>query len=69
MNTPNYNWRDSLIGAAIAATLFAACASTPKQPAGSAAVRAKLTALQGDATLATRAPVAIKDAELAVTAG
>ena len=66
MNTTNYNWRSSLIGAAIAASLFAGCASVPKQPAGSAAVRAKLTALQGDANLATRAPVATKDAELAV---
>ncbi len=66
MNTTNYTWRRSLIGAAIAASLFAGCASVPKQPAGSAAVRAKLTALQGDAILATRAPVATKDAELAV---
>jgi len=56
-----------MIGAAVAASLFAGCASVPKQPAGSAEVRAKLTALQGDATLATRAPVAIKDAETAVT--
>lgn len=67
MNTTNYTWRRSLVGAAIAASLFVACASAPKQPAGSAEVRAKLTALQGDATLATRAPVAIKEAELAVT--
>ena len=66
MNTTNYTWRRSLIGAAIAASLFAGCASVPKQPAGSAQVRAKLTALQGDAILATRAPVATKDAELAV---
>ena len=66
MNTTNYTWRRSLIGAAIAASLFAGCASVPKQPAGSAEVRAKLTALQGDAILATRAPVATKDAELAV---
>jgi len=67
MNTSNYTWRHTLIGAAVAASLFAGCASVPKQPAGSAEVRAKLTALQGDATLATRAPVAIKDAETAVT--
>ena len=66
MKTTNYTWRRSLIGAAIAASLFAGCASAPKQPAGSAEVRAKLTALQGDANLATRAPVAIQDAELAV---
>ena len=67
MNTSNYTWRRTLIGAAVAASLFAGCASVPKQPAGSAEVRAKLTALQGDATLATQAPVAIKDAETAVT--
>jgi len=67
MNTSNYTWRRTLIGAAVAVSLFAGCASVPKQPAGSAEVRAKLTALQGDATLATRAPVAMKDAELAVT--
>src|SRR5688572_6156747 len=66
MNSTNYTWRRSLIGAAIAASLFAGCASVPKQPAGSAEVRAKLTALQGDATLATRAPLATKDAEMAV---
>jgi outer membrane protein OmpA-like peptidoglycan-associated protein len=67
MNATNYTWRKSLIGAAIAASLLAGCASTPQAPAGSAEVRAKLTALQGDATLATRAPVALKDAEAAVT--
>ena len=67
MNTTNYTWRRSLVGAAIAAILVVACASAPQQPAGSAEVRAKLTALQGDAILAARAPVAIKDAELAVT--
>jgi outer membrane protein OmpA-like peptidoglycan-associated protein len=66
MKITNYTWRRSLIGAAIAASLFAGCASVPEQPVGSAAVRAKLTALQGDANLATRAPVATKDAELAV---
>jgi outer membrane protein OmpA-like peptidoglycan-associated protein len=67
MNTTNYPRSRSLIGAAVAAILLAACASTPQAPAGSADVRAKLTALQGDAVLGTRAPVAMKDAELAVT--
>ena len=37
MNTTNYTWRRSLIGAAVAATLFAGCASAPTPPAGSAA--------------------------------
>lgn len=67
MNTIYTTWPRSLLAAAIATTLMAGCASTPKQPEGSAAVRAKLSALQGDSTLATRAPVAMKDAELAVT--
>jgi outer membrane protein OmpA-like peptidoglycan-associated protein len=67
MNTTNYTWRRSLVGAAIAAALLAGCAAAPVQPEGSREVRAKLVALQGDANLATRAPVAIKDAEAAVT--
>jgi len=56
-----------LITAAVAAALFAGCASAPMKPAGSAEVRAKLVALQSDATLANGAPVAMKDAEAAVT--
>jgi outer membrane protein OmpA-like peptidoglycan-associated protein len=56
----------SLIAVAVAGSLFVGCASTPKKPIGSEQVRAKLTALQGDAALANRAPVAIKDAEMAV---
>ena len=55
-----------LIAVAVAATLFAGCASIPKHPAGSEQVRAKLTALQSEPTLANRAQVAIKDAEGAV---
>jgi outer membrane protein OmpA-like peptidoglycan-associated protein len=66
MRHTNYTWHRSLIGAAVAASLLAGCASAPMKPAGSEQVRAKLTALQGDPTLATRAPVATKDAELAV---
>jgi outer membrane protein OmpA-like peptidoglycan-associated protein len=60
------NTRHSIIAAAVAAALAVGCASTPKQPAGSAEVRAKLTALQNDPALASQAPVATKDAELAV---
>ena len=58
--------RIDAIAVAIAATLFAGCASAPMKPAGSAEVRAKLTALQREPTLASRAPVAFKDAEAAV---
>jgi len=66
MNSINHLPIRSFIAAAVAATLFAGCASVPKNPAGSEQVRAKLTALQGDPTLANRAPVALKDAEAAV---
>ena len=64
MNIP---YSRSLIAAAVTAVLVAGCASAPMKPAGSQEVRAKLTALQGNAALATKAPVATKDAEVAVT--
>lgn len=48
--------------------MLGACASSPKQPAGADAVRTKLTKLQSDPELASRAPVAIKEAEEAVQA-
>ena len=57
-----------LIAAAVAATLLAACASAPTQPAGSAALRTRLTALQADPQLAGRAPLAVEQANVAVTA-
>lgn len=66
MNSTTYFPLRSLVAVAVAATLFAGCASAPKKPAGSEQVRAKLTALQGEPTLANRAPVALKDAEAAV---
>jgi outer membrane protein OmpA-like peptidoglycan-associated protein len=66
MNFANYPFSRTLIGVAVAASVFIGCASTPKKPIGSEQVRAKLTALQGEAALANRAPVAIKDAEVAV---
>jgi outer membrane protein OmpA-like peptidoglycan-associated protein len=49
-----------------AALLLSACASTPSSPDGAELVRAKLTSLQGDAQLATLAPLEIRDAETAV---
>jgi outer membrane protein OmpA-like peptidoglycan-associated protein len=67
MNSTHYTRSRSLIAIAVAAALISACATAPKQPAGSQEVRAKLKSLQGDATLANRAPLAIKDAEAAVT--
>jgi len=66
MKITNYSFSRTLIGAAVAAVLLASCASAPTKPAGSAEVRAKLTALQADPKLASGAPVAMKDAETAV---
>jgi outer membrane protein OmpA-like peptidoglycan-associated protein len=66
MNTLHKTSR-SLIALAVTAALVTACASAPKKPLGSEAVRAKLTTLQNDTVLAGQAPVATKDAEVAVT--
>ena len=60
--------RNPLIAAAVAALLLAACAAASVKPDGAMEVRAKLTALQSDPDLAARAPVAMKQAELAVRA-
>lgn len=51
---------------AVASLMLGGCATAPVSPEGSAEVRTKLTRLQSDANLADRAPVAIKDAEVAV---
>ena len=48
--------------------VLGACSSTPKAPDGASEVRNKLIRLQSDSQLATRAPVAITEAEAAVTA-
>ncbi len=53
------------IAAAVSFTL-AGCATTPVSPDGAAEVRAKLTRLQADPSLANRAPVALQEAETAV---
>lgn len=51
-----------------AMVLISACASTPAAPEGSAEVRARLSALRTNSELATRAPVEIQAAEMAVSA-
>lgn len=56
-----------ILSALVTSGLLVACSSTPKVPDGSAEVRAKLTRLQSDSQLATLAPVAIKEAEAAVS--
>jgi len=57
----------ALIATTVASVLLAACATAPVQPAGSAEARNKLMQLQSDQTLAGRAPLAIKDADVAVS--
>ncbi len=51
---------------ALSAFLLTACSSTPKTPSEVTEVRNKLMRLQADPQLASRAPVALKDAEEAV---
>jgi outer membrane protein OmpA-like peptidoglycan-associated protein len=58
----------TLIAATVSSVLLAACAAEPQIPAGAAQARSKLTQLQSHQDLATRAPVAMKDAEVAVSA-
>lgn len=48
--------------------LTVACSASPTRPQGADAARDKLTQLQSDAQLASRAPVAIREAESAVAA-
>lgn len=66
MNSFNQVFNKPLIAIAVSAALLAGCAAAPEAPMGSQEVRAKLTALQGDAALAAEAPVATEDAERAV---
>lgn len=67
MNTTNdYRSMKSLAVAAAVSLALAACAGAPQSPAGSAEVRSKLTRLQADPNLGTRAPLALQEAETAV---
>jgi outer membrane protein OmpA-like peptidoglycan-associated protein len=56
----------TLIAATVASVLLVACAAAPVAPQGSADVRARLTQLQSDPNLGSRAPLAIEQAEAAV---
>jgi outer membrane protein OmpA-like peptidoglycan-associated protein len=60
--------RHTLIAAAVAAVLLTGCASAPVEPDGAAMLRARLTALQSDPQLGSRAPLAMEQANIAVTA-
>ena len=69
MNTTKFRdvvARKTLIGAAVASILLAACTTAPVKPDGAAEARVKLTQLQSDPNLASRAAAAIKDADAAV---
>jgi outer membrane protein OmpA-like peptidoglycan-associated protein len=57
--------RVMLVPAAIA-VILAGCATAPKAPPGSEAVRAKLTMLKSEPQLAARVPVIVEQAERAV---
>jgi outer membrane protein OmpA-like peptidoglycan-associated protein len=54
--------------AAVVAASLGACATAPAKPKGADELRSKLTQLQSDPQLSSRAAVAIKDAESAVSA-
>jgi outer membrane protein OmpA-like peptidoglycan-associated protein len=58
----------TLIATTVGAVLLAACAAAPLMPDGAAEARIKLTQLQSDPNLASRAPLAMKEADFAVRA-
>jgi outer membrane protein OmpA-like peptidoglycan-associated protein len=59
-------FRRTLIATTVTSVLLAACAAAPVKPDGAEEARNKLTQLQSDPNLATRAPVAMKEADSAV---
>ncbi len=67
MNRPIPNAR-LIIVALVASLAMLACSTPPTRPVGADAVRGKLTQLRSDPQLASRAPVAIREAEAAVAA-
>src|SRR3984885_8459331 len=58
--------RRTLIATTVTSVLLAACAAATVKPDGAEEARNKLTQLQSDPNLATRAPVAMKEADSAV---
>jgi outer membrane protein OmpA-like peptidoglycan-associated protein len=67
MNTSVHSFK-TLIATAVVSLALVACSATPTKPEGADLARSKLTQLQADPQLASRAPVAIKEAEAAVRA-
>lgn len=57
-----------LIAPGLASLFLVACSATPLKPEGADNLRSRLTQLQADPQLASRAPVAIKEAAAAVSA-
>lgn len=67
MNHSTFKRRSgAIVVAAAVAAILAGCATTAKAPAGSEAVRSKLTTLQSQPQLAGKVPVALEQAEVAV---
>ncbi|MGE0114320.1 MAG: OmpA family protein [Steroidobacteraceae bacterium] len=58
----------TLIAAGVACALLAACSAAPTKPDGADSLRNRLTQLQADPQLGSRAPLAMKEADLAVRA-
>jgi outer membrane protein OmpA-like peptidoglycan-associated protein len=65
-NHTNIGTPATLVAITTAIILLTACASQPPRPNGSEVARNKLTMLQGNAYLANRAPIEIRDADIAV---
>jgi outer membrane protein OmpA-like peptidoglycan-associated protein len=68
MNTLLPLHRTTILAASVSFALFAGCSAAPSKPDGAENVRDKLSQLQSNADLATRAPLALRDAEGAVRA-
>ena len=60
--------RTSIVTAGIVAALLAACAAAPVKPDGADSLRTRLIALQSNSELASRVPLALKEADAAVSA-
>jgi outer membrane protein OmpA-like peptidoglycan-associated protein len=60
--------KTSLVATAVACALLAACSAAPTKPDGAAGLRSRLTQLQADTQLGALAPLAMKEADVAVSA-
>lgn len=64
----NFSKPGTLVAAAVACALLAACSTAPTKPNGADNLRSRLTQLQADPELGGRAPLAMKEADAAVSA-